>query len=45
MENNIGKRLYPKQTKKVILAKEFLKLVKEKKIIILKATEKNKVYE
>jgi len=31
-----GKRLYPKQTDKVILAKEFLRLVKEGKIIWIK---------
>ena len=39
-EENIGKRLYPKQTPQVILAKKYIKLIKEKKIIITKKNEK-----
>ena len=39
-EENIGKRLYPKQTPEVILAKKYIKLIKEKKIIIIKKNEK-----
>ena len=42
-EENIGKRLYPKQTPEVILAKKYIKLIKEKRIIII--TKKNEKYE
>ena len=37
-----GKRLYPKQTPKVILAKKYIKLLKEKQIILLKPNNNNK---
>ena len=43
VEENIGKRIYPKQTPKVILAKKYIKLIKEKKIIIIK--KKDEKYE
>ena len=43
-EEKYGKRLYPKQTQKVILAKRYIKLLKEKQIILLK-TDSNKKYE
>lgn len=43
-EEKYCKRLYPNQTQKVILAKRYIKLLKEKQIILLK-TDSNKKYE